>query len=295
MKHQTNYILIFVFGLLIAQGNFQILTIPNNTRMLSLANAGHAMNTLSSSMYNIASLDASDRININLHSHLYPANILYFNTEAVIPFKNFNCAFNYANLNYGEFKDSESNYSFNASEFLFRGSIKTQLVNTISFGASFNYAINKISNQFSHALLLSLGIRTQLDNPRLGLGISINNLGKILDDIHSINESLPTSINTSTFYSPQNFPGVLLLDISKFHNTDSIQIRLGLEITIKDYIYLRLGNSNNALDLSDSYSSYFPGISGGIGIQSQKWDIDIGFFNLESAGIVTGLSLVYKK
>ena len=173
--------------------------------------------------------------------------------------------------------------------------IKREIANKISFGTSFNYAINKISNQFSHALMLSLGIRTQLDNPRLGLGISINNIGKILDDTHGMNEYIPTSINTSTFYSPQNFPGVLLLDISKFHNTNSIQIRLGLEITIKDYIYLRFGNSNNALDLSDSYSSYFPGLSGGVGVQSKKWDIDIGFFNLESAGIVTGLSLIYKK
>ena len=33
--------------------------------------------------------------------------------------------FEYANLNYGEFKDAESNYSFNSSEFLFKGTIKT--------------------------------------------------------------------------------------------------------------------------------------------------------------------------
>ena len=295
MKNRIKYILILLFGLLFSQGNFQILTIPNSTRMLSLSNAGHAMSDLSSNIYNVASLEPGNGININLHSHLYPSNILYFNTEAVLPFENFNYSFNYANLNYGEFIDSKSNYSFNSSEFLFRGTLKTHFANLISIGCSFNYAINKISNQFSHALMTSFGIRTQLDNPRFGLGVSMNNIGKILDHAYRMNENIPTSLSFSTFYSPKNFPGFLLLDIIQSNNIDTTQIRLGLEIQINNYILLRFGNSNSAFNLSDSYSSYFAGLSGGFGIQSNKWDIDIGFFNLESAGIVTGLSLTYKK
>ena len=108
MKSQIKYILIFFCGFIVAQGNFQILTIPANTRMLSLSNAGHAMNSLSSSTHNVASLNTDNRLNINFNSHIYPASILYFNTEARIPLQNFICSFNYANLNYGEFKDAES-------------------------------------------------------------------------------------------------------------------------------------------------------------------------------------------
>tara|TARA_B100001540_G_scaffold183273_1_gene161631 strand:- start:320 stop:1207 length:888 start_codon:yes stop_codon:yes gene_type:complete len=294
MKSQIKYILIFFCGFIVAQGNFQILTIPANTRMLSLSNAGHAMNSLSSSTHNVASLNTDNRLNINFNSHIYPASILYFNTEARIPLQNFICSFNYANLNYGEFKDAESNYSFNSSEFLFKGMIKTELGKKVSFGASFNYAINKIADQFSHAMLLSLGIRTQLDNPKFGLGLAINNIGKILDNTYSINENLPTSFNLSTFYCPKNFPGFLLLDIVQFTNVDKIQIHLGLEIKIGDYLLVRFGNSNNALDLYDADSSYFPGLSGGLGIISKKWNIDVGFFNLESAGIVSSLSIIHK-
>ena len=71
--------------------------------------------------------------------------------------------------------------------------------------------------------------------------------------------------------------------------------RAGFEIKLSNYLLIRLGNNSNALNFSDSYSSYFPGLSGGIGIQTKKWDIDVGFFNLETAGIITGLSLLYKQ
>ena len=143
-------------------------------------------------------------------------------------------------------------------------------------------------------MLLSLGIRTQLDNPKFGLGLAINNIGKILDNTYGINENLPTSFNFSTFYCPKNFPGFLLLDIVQFTNVDKIQIHLGLEIKIGDYLLVRFGNSNNALDLYDADSSYFPGLSGGLGIISKQWNIDVGFFNLESAGIVSSLSIIHK-
>ena len=294
MKNQIKYILFLLVGLVFSQGNFQILTIPSNTRMLSLSNAGYAMNNLVNS-YDIGLFTAKENININLHSHLYPAGIFYLNTEIIIPFQKYSVLFSYANLNYGDFKDGELNYEFNSSEFLFKGVIKTQVFNKISIGTSFNYAINKISNQFSHALLMSLGARTQLENPRLGFGISINNIGKIMDVLYDINEDIPASLNLSTFYSPQYFPGILLLDISKFYSASDLQIRTGIEITINDYLLLRFGNSSNSFNLSDPYSSYFPGLSSGIGIKSKKWDIDVGFFNLETAGIVTGLSLLYKK
>ena len=174
IKNQIKYIYILVLGLLYSQGNFQILNIPSNTRMLSLSNANHALSDLTSS-YNSASINAK-RKNINFHSHLYPASILYLNTEAVIPFQNHVYAFSYANLNYGNFKDGDSDYSFNSSEFLFKGSIKTTLFEKISFGTSVGYGVNKISNHFTHALFISLGVRSQFNNPRLGFGFSMNNI-----------------------------------------------------------------------------------------------------------------------
>tara|TARA_Y100000814_G_scaffold289470_1_gene262490 strand:+ start:588 stop:1472 length:885 start_codon:yes stop_codon:yes gene_type:complete len=294
MKNQIKYIYILLVGIIIAQGSYQILTIPSNTRMLSLSNSSSAMDDVVNS-HNPASINTLGKKNISFHSHLYPADILYLNTEAIIPFKNYIFSFNYVNLNYGEFKDGETNYLFNSSEFLFKSSIKTKIFDRISFGSSLAYGINKISNEFSQAIFLSLGVRTQLENPRLGIGLSINNLGKILQSFSDVNEELPTSLNISSFYSPKYFPGFLFLDISKSYHLDILQVNAGVEVEFTEYLFFRLGNSSNAFDLSDSYSSYFPGLSTGIGIKSKKWDIDIGVFNLETAGIVTGISLLYKK
>ena len=294
MKNQIKHIFIlFLLELIFSQGNFQILNIPSSTRMLSLSNAGHAMNHLVGS-YSPSSINVEDK-NINFHSHLYPAEILYLNTEAVLPINKYIFSFSYANLNYGEFKDAESNYLFNSSEFLFRGNIKTQIINKISIGSSIGYGINKISNEFSHALFISLGFRTQLDNPRFGFGISVNNAGRIIKNFTDIKEELPASLNISTFYSPKYFPGTLLFDISKFNTLDYLQIKGGIEIEINDYLFFRIGNSSNAFDLSDAYSSYFSGLSSGLGLATKNWNIDFGVFNLENAGIVTGISLLYKK
>ena len=294
MNNQIKFIIIFLLGLVYAQGNLQILTIPSNTKLLSLANAGHALDNYSMSC-NPASISLEQNGNINLHSHLYPGKILYLNTEIIIPRNNYIYSFNYANLNYGDFKDGISKETFNSSEFLFRGSIKTHIFNKISIGGSLGYGINKISNEFSHALLISLGARTQSKNPSLGIGFSINNLGAVVKHFSNIDEPIPTSINLSTYYSPKYFPGVLLFDLFQYSYANNIQIHAGVEIKLSNYLFLRLGNNSNALNFSDSYSSYFPGLSGGIGIQTKNWDVDVGCFNLETAGVTTAISLLYKK
>ena len=146
MKKQIKYLLIlFILGIIFPQGNFQILNIPSNTRLLALNNAGQAMDDLSNS-YNPASITTDNKI-FNLHSHIYPAGIVYTNSGITIPMNKYIYSFEYANLNYGEFKDGNSNYLFNSSEFLFKSSIKTYILNKISIGGSLSYAINKISSE----------------------------------------------------------------------------------------------------------------------------------------------------
>ena len=66
MKKQIKYLLIlFILGIIFPQGNFQILNIPSNTRLLALNNAGQAMDDLSNS-YNPASITTDNKI-FNLH------------------------------------------------------------------------------------------------------------------------------------------------------------------------------------------------------------------------------------
>ena len=172
---------------------------------------------------------------------------------------------------------------------------RTEVLDKISIGGGLGYSINKISNQFAHALFISLGARTQMFNPLFGVGISINNFGIITKNFNDTQEELPESIIVSTFYQPIYFPGVLYCDIYKEKSMDDLQIRLGLESTAYKNIILRLGYNSNTIDLIDSHSIYLKGLSCGIGIIAEKWDVDIGFYNLETAGIVSSISLTYKK
>ena len=292
--NQIKYLItILFFHGLIAQGNFQILNIPSSTRLLSLSNSGHAYNSLINS-HNPASVKINNK-NFNLQSHFYPADIVYIKSELVLPLANKVYSFEYSNLNYGEFLDAWSNYSFNSSEFLFKGSMKMEVLNKFSIGGGLSYGINKISNQFAHALFLSLGARTQMINPYLGLGLAVNNIGIINKNFSNSKDDLPTSILVSTFYQPTYFPGVLFCDVYKQNMIDDIEVRLGLESTIHKYLILRFGYNSNTNQLIDSHSNYLKGISAGVGIVSKKWDIDIGFYNLETAGLISSISLIYKK
>jgi len=281
---------IVLINLIFSQGNFQILKIPSNTRLLALSNSGQALNNFVNS-YNPASIKVTNK-NFNIHSHIYPLGIFYTKSEVIIPKNKSIYSFEYSNLNYGKFKDANINYTFNCSEFLFKSSMKTEILDKFSLGASLGYTINKISTEFSHALFISLGARAQMDNPKLGLGFSINNIGKIIKNFGDTKEALPISINFSTFYQPKYFPGILCMD---FYQEKNLQIRSGVEFKVNNNLSLRLGNSTNTLKLIDSYSSYFSGLSMGAGIQVKNWDIDLGFYNLETAGIISGISLVYKK
>ena len=95
-----------------------------------------------------------------------------------------------------------------------------------------------------------------MNNPYLGLGLSMNNIGKIIKNFHDSTEYLPTSITLSTFYQPKYFPGILLIDFYNNINIDKTEIRLGLELQFRDDISLRFGNSSNSLALSNRPSSW---------------------------------------
>ena len=66
--------------------------------------------------------------------------------------------------------------------------------------------------------------------------MSVNNIGKIIKNFSDYEESLPSSINISTFYKPEYFPGFICLDIYKLNNIDKFQIRSGLELNINNYL-----------------------------------------------------------
>ena len=81
---QIKYLLlILLIGGIFAQGNFQILNIPPSARLLALSNSAHSINDVTNS-YNPASIHTNKK-NINIHSHLYPANIMYVKTEIIFP------------------------------------------------------------------------------------------------------------------------------------------------------------------------------------------------------------------
>jgi len=275
---------------LLGQSAFQMLDVPATALIMSLSGGRSSVSTTEPAE-NPATLSA-DRLWLQLNYALYPASIRLHNISAVSPLRTGVVGFSLLNINYGSLEDSETLNRFTASDILLRTSWKSTLLNSFSYGVSLNYFYSKLASAKASGLAVDLGLRTRLLKRRLGVGLSLENLGRSIDPYGSTREALPLAFRVALDYRPKHLPAILSMDAVNYRH-DEIRYIATAELFTSDNVTLRLSTSSYKKNLENgSFNEKFiSGMAGGFGIKFKLFTIDIGFQDLGSAGVVTAFSL----
>ena len=280
---------------LFAEGSYDILNLPQNARSLALNNTTSAYDDPFMHSNPAAISMRSDGMG---YSYLYlPANIHLGKIHHINNNNKRVRAVKFSLLNYGTIVDSETEEKSYAVDALVEIAYKKELKNIVSAGISGGYLFSSVAGYNSQLLFSKIGIRSRFFQKRMGIGLSLENMGILLKPYTDIKEPIPALFRTATYYKPVYIPLIINGDIVRKLDSNSFYFSGGLEFISQRRLTFRLGiNSNRGGYHTDDFSSdIISGVSGGIGFQFQKITLDIGFMNLGPAGFIMGFSITNKQ
>ena len=270
-----SYCLFVSFGL--AQAEYQIITIPQNSLMLSNHNglSGYVDNNNPKKIYSFNIIKFPSNINyFKLHYKKTSFSILDFGT---LEDKINNQVFN-------RFNAYEANFQYNSNKTIF---------NKFLLSYTFGGIYSKIENISSIAVAANIKINTRMPQEKIYFALSINNIGKVLKEYTIKQMNLPLNIQLGIAYKLQQTSILLGYDLIYHDNFESYEHIACLQFPIGDVININLSFSNlrKALLIDNYKDDWFYGIGGGITITSKIINTNIGIASLGPAGFIYGISL----
>ena len=289
-----SFILIFG-GLLFGAGPYEILLFPHDARSLSLQNSVSAFdNPLLQN--NPAAL--SKRSKGKTYSYFYLPGEIHFTGYQSVHKSNLGIrSTKISIMNYGTFIDSETKNKSYAFDILIETGFKKEYKNITSIGISGGYLFSSIAGYQSQIIFSNFGIRSRLLRKRLGVGLSLENIGFLLKSYTDFKEPIPALFRMALYYKPRYIPLIINGDmVTYLGDGDSFYFSGGIELKPNDSFTLCLGSSSHRSGyLTDDFSSdVIAGFSGGAGFRFINMTLDVGFMNLGPAGFVVGFSLLKK-
>lgn len=197
--------------------------------------------------------------------------------------------------NYGSFEQANSQGvvtgSFSGNDVAFMGTYSNYLDSTLSYGATLKAVYSSLATSSSMALAVDAGILYRNLKSKLNIGFSILNIGAQLSTYEGIRESLPLDARLGLNYRLRGLP--LLVNFNFHHLADETDgffdrlknFSLGGELYIGKSVQLRVGYDNAVRSAVNSDGqSNTAGFSGGIGIVTNKVNVDYGATMLFASG-----------
>ena len=267
-------LIISIISFIFSQANYQILSTPSNFK-------------------NIFELeDFYDNYHYSVFNSLYPNDInLFAFTISAKKTKSSEIFITLKNLNYGEFNDNESNYSFGANESLIQFSLlkKEYIANRIML--NINYLKSKIDTYQSDLISVDLLTLVRFQSNHY-FNIAFKNYGKIINSYSSTKIQLPKAINISYNFKKNEFPFSLIACYKKRLDVEENLIQVTLGIKLNSQLDLYISNRNNKSDLffGEYIDKMMAGTNVGIVYSKNQNNLNLAFQNLGAAGYVTSFS-----
>ena len=284
---------IIIFGrVLFSAESYDILLFPHDARSLSLQNSVSAFdNHLLRNNPAALSMHAGGMV----YSYLYlPANIHSGEIQCVRRSGAGISASRISILSYGAIIDSETEEKTHAFDILLEAGFKKELKNITSVGISGGYLLSSIAGFQSQIMFSNFGIRSRVLRRRLGIGLSVENIGFLLKSYTDVKEQIPMLFRMSLYYEPRYIPLIISGDLVKKLDDDIYYFAGGLEFKPQRHLTIRLGSGSHRSGYITDYflSDVLAGLSGGVGFHFTKMTLDVGFMNMGPAGFIMGFSLI---
>jgi hypothetical protein len=293
--------LLFSIGYTTSKGTTtaSFLKISVGARNIAMGETGATSEDINSIYWNPAGLASIDNIEASLMHSVWLETISYEHLTFGLPtkFGNIGFAINYLFMGEMDKYDyaGDKQGSMTASDLaltfgLSRKVLIKEGMPYLKFGANIKYLHSKLEEEKADALATDLGLQTELKNPKVKIGLVIQNIGT---GMKFIKEScpLPTNIKLGAGYSlvVKNNPLNLAFDIN-IPNDNNLRINFGTEYEINC-------GKNIIVSPRIGYGAYKEGLEGlsgitaGIGFKYQNYFIDYAFVPYGQLGNTHRISL----
>ena len=267
-------LIISVISFIFSQANYQILSTPSNFKNI------------------FETEDFYDNYNYSVFNSLYPNDInLFAFTVSAKKTRNSELFITLKNLNYGEFNDSQSNYSFGANESLIQFSFLKKIYTANKVMLNINYLKSKIDTYQSDLISLDLLTLFRFQNNHC-INIGFKNYGKIINSYSSTKIHLPKTINVSYNFKKAEFPFSLIASYRKRLDIEEnlIQTTLGIKLNSNLDFYISSRSNKSDLFFGEYIDRMMAGTNIGIIYSKNQSNLNLAFQNLGAAGYVTSFS-----
>ncbi|NQU67854.1 MAG: hypothetical protein HQ510_07940 [Candidatus Marinimicrobia bacterium] len=290
MNRHFLFTILLLVSPMAGQSVFNSLDTPTSVRSLSLTNGASAVST-SILNSNPAVLDCEGK-SFGGQFFAYPADITGHQLHYTSKTARGVVSTVVTVMDFGRFSDSATGETFSARDMVFRVGYKSIWSGHLSWGISAGGIHSVIQQYRSSGLFVNTGIRSRFLDDRLGVGISAENMGKMLSTYAGRREPMEGQIRYSCFYQPLHLPATLSVD---YLNVNSGQ---PLIITAAEFnlnsgfaLWISASSEKNSLAWGDVFRTLTAGIAGGVRLPIGNYVFDVGFQNLGSAGSVWGFGI----
>ena len=191
-------------------------------------------------------------------------------------------------IDYGNFEDSSTGYSFDATDYIFTHRFSSIVYNKLFSSFEMNYLYSKIDNFHSSVFSTKLDFFYNIDG--MIFEIFIDNYGKVLNSYTRYIEDLPLLYGYSFLYKPKNLN--VLLSLKQEYQNNMYNFNINTELLLKNnsiiFGYSSIGKN---LYYGDFNEDFFTGTSIGFKTQYKKFQIILGYQNLGPLGSSSSFSV----
>ncbi|MGQ9805993.1 MAG: type IX secretion system protein PorQ [Chlorobiales bacterium] len=209
-------------------------------------------------------------------------------------------------INYGTFTRADvagnTGGEFTAGDLCFQlgygREIEQYSFGTLRAGVGLKYVFSNIAEFSSSGVAFDAGLLLDIPDEKLQIGLSILNVGRQISTYDGISETLPLDVRIGATTQLEGLPLILSIGfINLADKTDNALDKLkfftvGGEFLLSEAVRLRAGYNNKLRDdLSVGGALGLSGVSGGLGLEFNKFKFDYAFSSLGVIGIQHQLSV----
>ena len=212
------------------------------------------------------------------------------------PLKNGTLAFGVHFFDFGQFDARDENNQdlgeFGASSVTVQASYARRLYKQLSLGLSAKYIRFQIENFSENAVAADIGLIFEIPEENWSLGLGVFNLGTTTSAFIETKDKLPLNVQFGVSKRLEHLPLLLSLSLVKYRE-ESVDFRVGGEFTVTEQLRLRIGYDSVGQDRKvDTDKDRLAGVSLGLGLKIDTFDVDYSFSSFGEVGTLNRLTLV---
>ena len=192
-------------------------------------------------------------------------------------------------INYGDFEDSESYYTFSSNDYILKNSFLKDLNKNIYASFDLKYLYSEIDIYTSSTLLTKFSLFYH--HQRFLLQLFVDNYGFILNDYTTYNDKTPVSFGYNFIFTPKYINSIISINYNIYEDYDVFNVSSELFLMKNSSVMFGFSSLSKDLYYGEFYNDFLTGLSFSFNSKYKNYSINLGFKNLGAVGTSTSFTI----